>query len=335
MSDFLSQDELDALLKSFSESLPEEDKKMIEAIATLILDPASSALGMIIGRETRIKPAQITQTSLKDFVTKSKEKIVLADVKLSDALQLNLSIAMPASLVLKIADLMMGGSGEVTDQNVDEIKLSALTEALNQMLGASITLLAEKAKGKVSLGKLEVKLVDDVESISTIFNPTELLVCVECQLEMENGSSSTLWLLTQLTAIKDVHEKLFPSKKEKEEEKVKVQPAKFEEFSPAETQIPPQPSEIQQKLELLFDVPLKVVVELGRARMTLKQVMDLTIGSLIELDKLTGEPVDVLVNGKLIARGEVVVIDENFGVRITEIVSPRQRLYSIRETNGI
>jgi len=333
MSDFLSQDELDALLKSFTESLPEEDKKMIEAIATLILDPASSALGMIVGRETRIKPAQTTQTSLKDFVTKSKEKIVLADVKLSDALQMNLSIAMPASLVLKIADLMMGGSGEPADQNVDEIKLSALTEALNQMLGASITLLAEKAKGKVSLGKLEVKLVDDLEKISTLFNPTELLVCVECQVEMENASSSNLWMFAQLTAIKAVHEKLFPKKKE--EEKVKVQPAKFEEFSPAETQIPPQPSEIQQKLELLFDVPLKVVVELGRARMTLKQVMDLTIGSLIELDKLTGEPVDVLVNGKLIARGEVVVIDENFGVRITEIVSPKQRLYSIRETNGI
>jgi len=333
MSDFLSQDELDALLKSFTESLPEEDKKMIEAIATLILDPASSALGMIVGRETRIKPAQTTQTSLKDFVTKSKEKIVLADVKLSDALQMNLSIAMPASLVLKIADLMMGGSGEPADQNADEIKLSALTEALNQMLGASITLLAEKAKGKVSLGKLEVKLVDDLEKISTLFNPTELLVCVECQVEMENASSSNLWLFAQLTAIKAVHEKLFPKKKE--EEKVKVQPAKFEEFAPAETQIPPQPSEIQQKLELLFDVPLKVVVELGRARMTLKQVMDLTIGSLIELDKLTGEPVDVLVNGKLIARGEVVVIDENFGVRITEIVSPKQRLYSIRETNGI
>jgi len=333
MSDFLSQDELDALLKSFTESLPEEDKKMIEAIATLILDPASSALGMIVGRETRIKPAQITQTSLKDFVTKSKEKIVLADAKLSDALQMNLSIAMPASLVLKIADLMMGGSGEPADQNVDEIKLSALTEALNQMLGASITLLAEKAKGKVSLGKLELKLVDDLEKISTLFNPTELLLCVECQVEMENASSSNLWMFAQLTAIKAVHEKLFPKKKE--EEKVKVQPAKFEEFSPAETQIPPQPSEIQQKLELLFDVPLKVVVELGRARMTLKQVMDLTIGSLIELDKLTGEPVDVLVNGKLIARGEVVVIDENFGVRITEIVSPKQRLYSIRETNGI
>lgn len=334
MSDFLSQDELDALLKSLSDTLTEEDRKMIETIATLILDPASSALSMIVGRETRIKPSQIMQTTLKDFVEKSKEKLVLADVKLSDTVQMNLSIAMPASLVLKIADLMMGGSGEPADQTVDEIKLSALTEAMNQMLGASITLLAEKAKGKVSLEKLELKLVEDLEKISTLFNPTELLVCVECSVELENSSSSNLCLFAQLTAIKDLHEKLFPKEKKKEE-KVRVQPAKFEEFTPAETEVPPQPSEIQQKLELLFDVPLKVVVELGRARMTLKQVMDLTVGSLIELDKLTGEPVDVLVNGRLIARGEVVVIDENFGVRITEIVSPKQRLYSIRETNGI
>lgn len=332
MSDFLSQDELDALLKSFSESLPEEDKKMIESIVTLIFDPASSALGMIVGRETRIKITQVTQTSLKDFITKATERIVLADIKLSDALQLNMSIAMPASLVLKMVDLMMGGSGEPTDQNIDDIKLSALNEALNQMIGASLTLLAEKAKGKVSLAKLDIKPVDDIEKISTLFNPTELLVCAECRVEMENSSPSSLWLFAQLTALREVNEKLFPKKKE---EKVKVQPAKFEEFTPAETEVPLQPSEIQQKLELLFDVPLKIVVELGRARMTLKQVMDLTVGSLIELDKLTGEPVDVLVNGRLIARGEVVVIDENFGVRITEIVSPKQRLYSIRETNGV
>nr|1YAB_A Chain A, chemotaxis protein [Thermotoga maritima MSB8]1YAB_B Chain B, chemotaxis protein [Thermotoga maritima MSB8] len=85
------------------------------------------------------------------------------------------------------------------------------------------------------------------------------------------------------------------------------------------------------KLELLLDIPLKVTVELGRTRMTLKRVLEMIHGSIIELDKLTGEPVDILVNGKLIARGEVVVIDENFGVRITEIVSPKERLELLNE----
>ncbi|MEJ5228609.1 MAG: flagellar motor switch protein FliN, partial [Pseudothermotoga sp.] len=142
---------------------------------------------------------------------------------------------------------------------------------------------------------------------------------------------------------KDIFNMIYPQKsapaekkKEKKEEKVKVQPVQFQEFSkqPEETAVTPS-SEFSDKLELLLDVPLKVVVELGRAKMTLKQVLEMNVGSLIELDKLTGEPVDILVNGRLIARGEVVVVDENFGVRITEIVSPKQRIYSIRETNGV
>ena len=84
------------------------------------------------------------------------------------------------------------------------------------------------------------------------------------------------------------------------------------------------------KLEALLDIPLDVSVELGRTSMTLKQVLDLGSGSLVELDKLTGEPVDILVNGKAIAEGEVVVIGENFGIRITKILSKKERLYSLK-----
>lgn len=83
-----------------------------------------------------------------------------------------------------------------------------------------------------------------------------------------------------------------------------------------------------QGLDLLMDVPLRVTVELGRTRMQIRDVLELGKGSVVELDKLAGEPVDLLVNGKLIARGEVVVIDENFGVRVTDIVSPAERLLS-------
>jgi len=110
---------------------------------------------------------------------------------------------------------------------------------------------------------------------------------------------------------------------------VTAQPVQFQELTgstPTSTpQVPPD------KLELLFDIPLRVTVELGRTKMTLKEILELSVGSLIELDKLTGEPVDILVNGKLIARGEVVVIDENFGVRITDIISPKERLYAFKE----
>jgi flagellar motor switch protein FliN/FliY len=84
------------------------------------------------------------------------------------------------------------------------------------------------------------------------------------------------------------------------------------------------------KLQLLLDVPLEIKVELGRVQMSLKEVLDLHNGSMLQLDKLAGEPLDIYANGKLIARGEVVVIEESFGVRITEIVSLKERLRSLK-----
>ncbi|MFZ2959851.1 MAG: flagellar motor switch protein FliN, partial [Candidatus Ozemobacteraceae bacterium] len=86
---------------------------------------------------------------------------------------------------------------------------------------------------------------------------------------------------------------------------------------------------LQSNIDLLLDVPLQITVELGRTRKLLKDVLELGIGSVVELDKLAGEAVEVLVNNKLIAKGEVVVIDENFAVRITSIVNPQDRLQAI------
>lgn len=79
-------------------------------------------------------------------------------------------------------------------------------------------------------------------------------------------------------------------------------------------------------MDLLFDVQLQLSVELGRTSIPVKEILQLGPGSIVELDKLAGEPVDILVNGKLIARGEVVVVDENFGVRVTEVASQAERL---------
>ncbi|MFZ5436158.1 MAG: flagellar motor switch protein FliN [Bacillota bacterium] len=80
------------------------------------------------------------------------------------------------------------------------------------------------------------------------------------------------------------------------------------------------PSGQVQKIDLLYDVPLEVTVEIGRTRRLLKEVLGFTQGSVVELEKSAGDPVDVFINGRLVARGEVVVVDENFGVRITEVV---------------
>lgn len=102
--------------------------------------------------------------------------------------------------------------------------------------------------------------------------------------------------------------------------------AAFADLSSNQTEI----SVDQHNLNMLLDIPLKVSVELGRTKKTIKEILELTSGSIIELDKLAGEPVDIHVNDKLIAKGEVVVIDENFGVRLTDILSQSDRLKKLR-----
>ena len=100
---------------------------------------------------------------------------------------------------------------------------------------------------------------------------------------------------------------------------VPVQPAQFTPLSTESVAIN------DANIGLILDVPLQITVELGRTKKSIKEVLELSNGSIVELDKLAGEPVDVHVNGKWLAKGEVVVIDENFGVRITDIVSPMER----------
>jgi flagellar motor switch protein FliN/FliY len=85
-----------------------------------------------------------------------------------------------------------------------------------------------------------------------------------------------------------------------------------------------------KNLDMLLDIPLQVTVELGRTKRSVKEILELSSGSIIELDKLAGEPVDILVNNRLIAQGEVVVIDENFGVRVTDIISQSDRIKKLR-----
>ncbi|NPV06692.1 MAG: flagellar motor switch protein FliN [Anaerolineae bacterium] len=92
----------------------------------------------------------------------------------------------------------------------------------------------------------------------------------------------------------------------------------------------PEESAGPSNIDLLLDVNLRISVELGRATLTVRETLNLAPGNVVELDKLAGDPVDILVNGRLIARGEVVVVDDQFGVRITDIASARQRMEAMR-----
>jgi flagellar motor switch protein FliN/FliY len=99
-------------------------------------------------------------------------------------------------------------------------------------------------------------------------------------------------------------------------------------MDPSETSAPSDAS--SRRLELLLDVPLDLSVELGRSRMSIQDLLGLSPGSVVELDKVAGEPLDILVNDRLVARGEAVVVNDKFGVRITDIVSPAERIARLR-----
>lgn len=111
-------------------------------------------------------------------------------------------------------------------------------------------------------------------------------------------------------------------------------PATVNSLFPGATTINAENPEVKQAradLEVLLDVPLTISVELGRVTMKVQDVIDLGAGSIIEIDKAAGEPIDILVNGRLVARGEVVVVEDNFGVRVTEILSPKDRVLTLGE----
>lgn len=121
-------------------------------------------------------------------------------------------------------------------------------------------------------------------------------------------------------------EEEFPDLSHVKMEEPKAHPAEFQQLSPSSG-----PSRMASNIDLLLDVKMPVAIELGRTELPISEILNLGPGSVVELDKLAGEPVDLLVNDKVIAKGEVVVVDENFGVRITMLMSPEERLKSLAQ----
>lgn len=268
-----------------------------------------------------------------------------------------------------ISDIMLGGDGTNPDEELNDIHLSAVQEAMNQMMGAAATSMSTIFNKLVNISPPFIKLgkADGEEEDQVIDGLSdETLVKVSFQLKVGTLIDSSIMqvipfpfaheLVAELLnttmgeqeesitkeAISEqepetsqVHQQTLNTTVPKEtgtqhlgaltqEENVDVQQASFSEFEQVELN-----QNEQRNLDMLLDIPLKVTVELGRTQRPIKEILDLSAGSIIELDKLAGEPVDILVNQKLIAKGEVVVIDENFGVRVTDIISKTARLMNL------
>lgn len=267
-----------------------------------------------------------------------------------------------------IADLMLGGDGNAPAEEFNEIHQSAVQEAMNQMMGAAATSMSTVFSKKIDISPPSLALMDLSSGTGADKLPEdEQLVSVSFDLKIGDLIDSSIMQLLSTEFAKDmVNELLQPAPAEPEaaavpQQQVPIQPQPTTQEAPRQTmqQAAPQqsapqtrpaqpapnvqqaaftsfdtpaapPAEQPRNLDLLMDIPLKVSVELGRTKRTIKEILELSVGSVVELDKLAGEPVDIHVNNKLIAKGEVVVIEENFGVRVTDILSQTDRLKSIK-----
>ena len=266
-----------------------------------------------------------------------------------------------------IANLMMGGDGQVSRTELSEIEISAVQEAMNQMIGSAATSMATMFEREVNISppKSRIWRMMD-EEISENIPEDEPIVEICFDLIIEGLLQSNMMQILPIETAKKIvsimmgeepYEEAFivnskveennivskkevansgyseaaitSSYKEKIDQAIKEKPIEVHEAS-FESLSQGRIGESHRNIDLILDVPLDLSVVLGRTKKSIKDILNLSTGSLIELDKLAEEPVEVLVNGKKIAYGEVVVVDENFGVRITSIISGAERIKSLK-----
>lgn len=375
--DYLSQEEIDALLKgSENESsaalamdmMTELELDTLGEIGNISLGSSATALSTLLGQKVEITAPKVGFVDRVDLAMMFPKPHVAVQVKYLEGLQgLNMLI-IKANDAQVIADLMMGGNGQPNDEDLTEMHISAVQEAMNQMMGSAATSMSTVFKRLVNIGPPEISILD-FESIQSDIPFEEPLIKVSFHLKIGNlvdsdvvqilpvsfGRHLVAMLMDQKEESKPARPKPSHSIEKPAQNRQELPPQHQEnrqpKYSEDERQHQPAPPQRNVKVEpvqfsafhqntapavdatnlnLLLDIPLKVTVELGRTSKQIREILELSHGSIIELDKLAGEPVDILVNNKLIAKGEVVVIEENFGVRVTDIISQWDRVKKLQ-----
>lgn len=330
------------------EILRPEERDVIGELGNISMGSAATALSGLLGKRVEITVPEVEVVEKERVPELFPERHLLVRVLYQEGLQGENVLFVKEDDAKVMVNLMMGGDGKSgLPEELGEIEVSAISEAMNQMMGSACTAMSDFLGRRINISPPETIWQDAEEAERAWLDEQKepFFVVVHFRLSIEDVVDSTMLQIIPLSFAQEIVRFLLPQEepsttqteepplfreKPKEEEreraKVKAQPVEFVEFKKRS-----EPQK-QGNLELLFDVTLPLVVELGRTRLSVREILDLGPGSIIELDKLAGEPVDLYVNDVLFARGEVVVIEENFGIRITEIVSPEERMRSIRET---
>ena len=386
MSDsFLSQEEIDALLRNESPAAPSSSAASASSaalsdveidalgeIGNISMGSAATTMSVLLSRKVEIPTPRVSIMLLDDMRKDYPMPYIIVEVRFTEGINGTNLLAMKESDAAIIADLMMGNDGSNPPVGMNELYMSAVAEAMNQMMGATATSLSSIFKSRVDLAPPKVRLIDLAgnDNITDSVTGSEDLVRIAFRMVVEELIDSEIMLILPLKIARDMVDGLLhssapapapqPAKPAMPTAPVMQQSAAAPPVQQQQAYIPPQPapqrgpspvvpeqnvivqpaqfaplkqnimSVSDSNIGMIMDVPLQVTVELGRTRKLIREILELAPGSVVELDKLAGEPVDILVNGKIVAKGEVVVIDENFGVRITGIVSMQERASTLQ-----
>ncbi|UUI38599.1 flagellar motor switch phosphatase FliY [Oceanobacillus oncorhynchi] len=399
----LSQEEIDALLKVPADEQEDDqqeqtadeafltsiEKDALGEIGNISFGSSATTLSTLLNQKVEITTPAVTVIGKDQLEEEVTFKPVSVQVNYIEGFTGNNVFFIKSEDAAVIADIMLGGDGTNPDKELNEMHLSAVQEAMNQMMGAAATSMSTVFNKKIDISPPEIIHGLENQKKEGLFKD-EVYVKVFFKLMVGDLIDSNMVQLVPLDFAKQlVHQLMNPAPEAKEEPSVKEEPetavsqtaasvnthsavaaAPVTEEKQAEQEQPVRPagntgttnqkndeilgrpssqeadvqeaafSEFEQaplnyqgqrNLDMLMDIPLRVTVELGRTKQSIKEILELGAGSIIELDKLAGEPVDILVNEKLVAEGEVVVIDENFGVRVTDIVSQHDRIQHLRK----
>lgn len=391
MVDMLSQEEIDALLSSgdddgggSNEDLTAEEIDALGEVGNISMGTAATTLFTLLGQKVTITTPQVSVISYEELIGSYQDPCVIINVRYKEGIEGVNILILHEDDVKIITDLMMGGDGTNVSDELTDLHLSAIGEAMNQMIGSSSTSLSEMLGEKVDISPPEPQFnsLKDLNFEDVGINSSSNVVRIAFRMTVGDLIDSQINQVMPIDVARQLVENLLNQGKEPEVEPTPAPPEPQVEQQtqqpvqqPIEQpvqQAPPQqqapvyqqpPQQYQQvpyqqpqyqqpnvnaqpvqfesfdanqgisgynnNINIIKDVPLEITVELGRTRKRISEILDFAPGSVIELDKLVGEALDILANGKKIANGEVVVVDENYGIKITDIIVPEQRLSNI------
>lgn len=393
MGDMLSQEEIDALLGGPSSSdgdnssdptgdsgqnleleelniLTDDQKDVLGEIGNISMGTSATTLFALLNQRVMITTPRVRVLRWDDLAKSYDRPCVGIKVDYIEGVNGSNIMVLKQHDVKIITSLMMGGDGTGPDVEgeINELDLSAIAEAMNQMSGSSSTSLSSLIKARIDIATPVAFVLDfkDDKFFDLVHFEGQEVVCISFRMEIGTLVDSEIMQILPTKFAMEMVEimkndidgpkvdkipeppiqsqpqappppPVQPVYEQPQPQVVYQAPQQPQYIPPVSQPINAQPAQFQnfdvgavmqqkENIDIIMDVPLEVTVELGRTSKKIKDILEFSPGSIIELDKLAGEPIDILVNGKFVARGEVVVIDENFGIRITDIINAEHRI---------